>query len=272
MKRMRKVFILLQHSNNNCVQTNQKFQCVWFQVFDTAVVGGRGGLWGGGGLLGEEGGACCCLGGVLFGEEGGGGLFFSFPFFSPLKCLLFLFFGVLLLSFSSFSFSRGWFLFQRRKVGVGGGGGGRGVWWVVCTDYTASPLLPSTNPHHDRWATLFFSQKQPLWAEPTSPTPLPQTGMGMTLSRQGVGGWKSPTHAWKCPLCLSDETENQGPPRMPTHAKTSPTHVNDPVIHARVWRIMTTPKQPGMHWQVSIFIMLKLDTIQKDKTKWKQHH
>ena len=42
MKRMRKVFILLQHTNNNCVQTNLKFKCVWFQVFVTAVV------WGGG--------------------------------------------------------------------------------------------------------------------------------------------------------------------------------------------------------------------------------
>ena len=100
MKRMRKVFILLQHSHNNCVQTNLKFKWVWFQVFDTAVVvfGGRGGC------LGRKGGgACCCLGGGCLGRKEGG-LFFSLPFFPP-KCLLFLFFGVLLLSFLFFFFS-----------------------------------------------------------------------------------------------------------------------------------------------------------------------
>ena len=65
-KRMRKVFILLQHGHNNCVQTNLKWKCVGFQVFVIAVVGGRRGCLGrkeGGLLLFGRRGACCCLGG-----------------------------------------------------------------------------------------------------------------------------------------------------------------------------------------------------------------
>ena len=43
------------------------------------------------------------------------------------------------------------------------------------------------------------------------------------------------------------------------------TYIKDPAVHGRVWWIMETPKQPSMHYNVRVFIMMKLDSIQKKK-------
>ena len=207
MKRMRKVFILLQHSHNNCVQTNLKFKWVWFQVFDTAVVfGGRGVVWGG------RGGACCCLGGGLFGEEGGG-LFFSFHFFPPQVFIVFV-----LWCFASFFFFslKGLLFFQRRKVGGGGEGSMVGSLHRLHSESSA----PMHKPPSRSLSYPFLQPRATSLNRTRLPHPFATDRNGYDPQPAGSRGWKSPTHAWKYPLHLSDETVNQGPPPPPPYVYT----------------------------------------------------
>ena len=57
------------------------------------------------------------------------------------------------------------------------------------------------------------------------------------------------------------------PSQLCVYACKKITYVKDPAVHGRVWWIMETPKQPSMHYNVRVFIMLKLDSIQKKKKK-----
>ena len=50
---------------------------------------------------------------------------------------------------------------------------------------------------------------------------------------------------------------------MHKHAQRLDTHVEDRVVHVRVWWIMKTPKYPSMHHEVSESSVLKLDTVRK---------
>ena len=63
----------------------------------------------------------------------------------------------------------------------------------------------------------------------------------------------------------SHQSWSHAPSQLCVYTCKKITYVKDPAVHGRVWWIMETPKQPSMRYNVRVFIMMKLDSIQKKK-------